>query len=179
MRAQEDRSFSVVSSVGDQGINDLPPPFFVLIHFPADPFIRKECLDVELAQGMCKLDKAFVVLHLVIDCFENVEDLVGISLRVCKARKLIARDCAELRLQVLVGSQVNVKPVAPCLDILSQRKDPVDVLEDVLEGVRVVMLELQYFLRGFLHGAWSSAGIFETAWWCDGQRSGYRHHRPS
>lgn len=144
MLAQENRSFSTVVSVCDEGVDDLPPPLFVLIHFLADPLVLKQCLDVELAQGMCKLDKTFIVLHLVVDGFEDVEDLVGISLRVGDAGKLVACDCAEVELQVLVCRQVNVKPVAPCLDVLSRRRrrDAVDVLEDVLEGIRIVMLEL-------------------------------------
>lgn len=82
------------------------------------------------------------MLHLIVDGLKDEEDLVGIALRVADARELIACDSAELRLEVLVCRQMNVEPVAPCLDILLPRRDALHVFEDVLEGVWVVMLEL-------------------------------------
>jgi hypothetical protein len=48
MRAQENRLFSAVFSVGDEGVDDLQPPLLILIHFLADPLFGEECLDVEL-----------------------------------------------------------------------------------------------------------------------------------
>lgn len=143
IRAQKNRLFSAMLFVNGEGTDHLLSPVLVLVHFLADPFIPKQGLDVELAQRMCKLDESFVVLHFVVDGFDDVEDLVGISVRVGGAGKLVARIRAEVGLQVLVCRQMNVEPVAPCLDFLSPRsRSPVYVLEDVLEGIRIVVFEL-------------------------------------
>lgn len=102
---------------------------------------------------MCKIENTPVMSHLGFDGVHNFQDIIGLTLTVADANELGARMSTELGFHVLFRRQVDIEPVAPCDFLPWERRNFVDVIEEPLDGVRVVVFELHHCQVGSLHGA--------------------------
>jgi hypothetical protein len=118
------------------------------IELSAEAIVAQQSDEMLPAQLRGKLDKHIVVAQVVVDCFEDVEDLLGRVAHPSGRAKPITRFCAELRDEVLVGGDVKVHPESPVVALL--KVEAVEIAGSLLEGDWVVVLEFDGLLLAFL-----------------------------
>lgn len=137
------------NTVRDQLIKLLPQGLFATaVELGAEAVVAQQGEEMLVMQCIGELDVYVVVVQLVAACFDDVEDVVDFLARVCDRAELVTRDCAELWDEVLVCGDVEVHLELPVIAL--GEAQAVKIAGNVLEGSRIIVLELDGLLLAFL-----------------------------
>ena len=98
----------------DELVELLPHRFFATtVDLRAETIVLEKDADVVFTQLFAELDSLLIVGHLAFDCFDDVENSVGVCAFYSSLTEAFLRGEIQLWLEILVGSLVKIEPEPP------------------------------------------------------------------